>query len=120
VPDSAHVQNNAGVINALAGRFGFSFQQVTVTAEMARNIDKYFDMFGYATNRVKTPNISDASKRRPHWNYVKLQNANITPSRSAADGIPGEAKAAIEAIYNNGITFWNNISEIGNYSFINK
>lgn len=120
VPDSAHVQNNAGVINALAGRFGFSFQQVTVTAEMARNIDKYFDMFGYATNRVKTPNISDASKRRPHWNYVKLQNANITPSRSAADGLPGDAKAAIEAIYNNGITFWNNISEIGNYSFINK
>lgn len=120
VPDSAHVQNNAGVINALAGRFGFSFQQVTVTAEMARNIDKYFDMFGYATNRVKTPNISDASKRRPHWNYVKLQNANITPSRSAGDGIPGDAKAAIEAIYNNGITFWNNISEIGNYSFINK
>lgn len=120
VPDSAHVQNNAGVINALAGRFGFSFQQVTVTAEMARNIDKYFDMFGYATNKVKTPNISDASKRRPHWNYVKLQNANITPSRSAADGIPGDAKAAIEAIYNNGITFWNNISEIGNYSFINK
>lgn len=120
VPDSAHVQNNAGVINALAGRFGFSFQQVTVTAEMARNIDKYFDMFGYATNRVKTPNISDASKRRPHWNYVKLQNANITPSRSAADGIPGDAKAAIEAIYNNGITFWNNISEIGDYSFINK
>ena len=120
VPDSAHVQNNAGVINALAGRFGFSFQQVTITAEMARNIDKYFDMFGYATNRVKIPNISDASKRRPHWNYVKLQNANITPSRSAADGIPGDAKDAIEAIYNNGITFWNNISEIGNYSFINK
>lgn len=120
VPDSAHVQNNAGVINALAGRFGFSFQQVSVTAEMARNIDKYFDMFGYATNRVKIPNMSDASKRRPHWNYVKLQNANITPNRSAADGLPGDAKAAIEAIYNNGITFWNNISEIGDYSFINK
>ena len=78
-------------------------------------------MFGYATNKVKTPNRNS----RPHWNYVKTRGCVLHSGRVAADGtltggLPADDMAKINAIYDNGITFWKNGSEVGDYSLNNK
>ena len=101
--------NNGGA-NIAATKQSFFWGRCSVTAEYARMIDEYFTMFGYATNRVKKPNIGT----RPHWNYVKTLGCTITGS------IPGDDARKICNIYNTGITFWKNGSEVGDYSLDNS
>ena len=76
----------------------------------AKVIDGFFDMFGYATNEVKIPNINS----RPHWNYVKTNGCIIRGS------IPADEISRIESIFDHGITFWKSASEVGNYSLDNS
>ena len=109
-PDSCTVQDNSPIINLLKDRFGFCMYDIGVTGEMAEVIDEYFDVYGYATNRVKTPNFVGAY-RRPIWNYVKLQKVCMNTER-----LPAEAQAEIENIYKKGITFWETMALVGDYS----
>ena len=81
-----------------------------VSAEYAKVIDDYFDMYGYATRSVKVPNRS----ARPHWNYVKT-NGCVLSGNAPADDV-----RKICSIYDDGITFWKNPSEVGNYSLDNS
>lgn len=110
LPPTAKGNTGTGALNINSGVFGFSLYYCTIRAEYAKIIDDYFDMFGYAVNRLKVPNRNS----RPHWNFVKTTNCVITGS------IPADDASAICKIYNNGITFWKNGSEIGDYSLNNK
>ena len=95
----------------VANRYhGFWLKQMCVSNSNARMIDDFFDMFGYATNRIKIPNRTV----RPHWNYVKT-NGCVVMGNAPADDV-----RAICQIYDNGITFWKNASEVGNYSLNNS
>lgn len=108
-PDQAHGGGGSTTLAAsLLLDFGFYAKQIR--PEFARIIDDFFDMFGYATNRVKVPNRNS----RPHWNYVKTIGCVITGS------VPSDDMNSICSIYNNGITFWKNGSEVGNYSLDNR
>lgn len=88
----------------------FAFMHMHIRSEFAEIIDEYWDVYGYPTHRVKLPNIST----RPHWNYVKTIDVNIVGS------VPADDMAKIKACYNNGITFWRNGGEVGNYSLDNS
>ena len=101
---------NSGTIDVATRTKDFYFRQMQISAEYARIIDDYFDMFGYATRRVKIPNRSV----RPHWNYVKTNGCVLTGNAPADD------VRKICSIYDNGITFWKNPSEVGNYSLNNS
>lgn len=102
--------SGASYTNYTRNTVGFMFYKYKIRREFAEIIDGYFDMFGYATNRVKIPNRSS----RPHWNYVKTVGCVLTGS------IPADDTAKICAIYDKGITFWKKGSEVGNYSLDNK
>lgn len=89
---------------------GYSLYKRSIKEEYAKIIDGYFDMFGYKVCRVKTPN---KAHRGRYW-YTKTIDVNI-------DGaIPNKDLQKIKEAYNNGITFWRNGSEIGNYSLSNN
>ena len=102
---------------------GGIFYSEGVTAEKARIIDDYFSMYGYATNRVKQPNIFAYFRNtsgyyiRPNWNYIKTNGAIVHPRTGY--GLPAEAEKKISEIIDKGITFWNDESNIGNYSLSN-
>lgn len=102
--------SNTGNLNNRNALNNFIFSRVSVNRNQAHIIDDYFTMFGYACNLVKKPNISS----RPHWNYVKTVGCQINSS------IPNIFANAIRSIYDNGITFWKNASEIGDYSLNNS
>lgn len=118
------VYNNASndTLRAIASTFRIQIQRKTVTREYAQMIDDYFSMFGYASHRVKYPYIRQYSKDslRPHWNFIKTQGCIIHSSRTLGKGIPAEAEAQISKIYDNGITFWMDGNEVGDYSLDNS
>lgn len=89
---------------------GFQFYYAYIKREFAVIIDNFFDLYGYATNTVKIPNLNS----RPHWNYVKTQNCNIYGN------IPVTHLSKIKTIFNNGITLWKNGDNIGNYTLDNR
>lgn len=113
-PDNANVQKNTALINVLTGHFGFTYYDMAIAGEMAEIIDSYFDMYGYACHKVKVPNFIGAN-RRPIWNYIKMQNAFIK-SQTGDRGLPEAAQTAIQGVFNNGITLWNDITQVGNYN----
>ena len=108
-PDRMEGSAAAGDIMSVAGNNGFYSYCRCIQPEYARIIDDYFDMYGYAINRVKVPDRSS----RPSWNYVKTKDAVITGT------CPVDDMAKIRAIYDRGLTFWHG-DYVGDYSRSNK
>lgn len=108
-PNQSHTSGST-LSYALADILDFGFMKKHIRAEFAKIIDDYFNMFGYATHRVKVPNINV----RPHWTYTKTLGCVVEGS------LPADDMRKICNIYNNGITHWVNPSEIGNYSLDNS
>lgn len=108
--DTTRGNVNSGNADVSIGTKNFYCGQVSVSKQYAKMIDDYFTRFGYATNGLKVPNRSS----RPHWNYVKTVDATLTGS------LPADDMQKIVGIYNDGITFWKNGDEIGDYSLDNS
>ena len=103
-PPQVHGNSN-GNLTYQAGQMTFCWYHKQIKTEYAAIIDKFFDMYGYKTNRVGTPNLT----ARPRYSYVKTIGCSI-------DGmIPGDMKAAIEGIFDKGIRFWMPYASFGNY-----
>lgn len=100
---------STGGIDVATRTKNFYFRRMQVTLEMAKVIDDYFDVYGYACRRVKVPNI----KSRPHWNYVKTRDCVIRGNA------PVDDIKKIASIYDNGVTFWKSAREVGDYSLDN-
>lgn len=91
------------------GYGGFYTCDRVCKSQCAAVIDEFFDMFGYATDRVKVPETFS----RKSWNYVKCVNSAIYGSA------PADQLAMINQIYNAGVTFWHT-DDIGNYKLDNS
>lgn len=94
-PRQSHGASGGSALFA-AGLKDFAFMHMSIRKEFAEIIDGYFDMYGYATHKVKVPNITG----RPSWNYVKTQESKIVGS------VPFEDIEKIRSIFNSGVTFW--------------
>lgn len=88
---------------------GFDIRNKSITAEYAKSIDDYFDMYGYRVDVVKVPNISG----RQSWNYVQTIGAIVTGNA------PLYAKEGFRGLLNRGIRFWHN-TDVGNYNLPNN
>lgn len=107
--DSKGNFNNGGVASG-AKINQFYIGRKCCKSQFARVIDDFFTRFGYATNQLKVPNRNS----RPHWNYVQTVDCTLSGT------VPADDLRTICDIYNNGITFWKNGSEVGNYSLDNS
>lgn len=106
---------SAGNFNSSNANFSRFVQQFyggrcSITAQYARRIDDFFTMFGYAIGRVMTPNRT----ARPHWTYIQTVDCKITGS------VPVDDMDRIKRVYDSGVTWWRNGSEVGNYSLDNS
>lgn len=110
LPQQAHGSNNGSILSAI-GLMTIGVMKKHIREEYARIIDDYFTAYGYATHRVKIPNISV----RPHWTYTKTIGSNVVSKTCSNNDV-----TLINTIFDNGITFWKNASEIGNYSLDNS
>lgn len=106
----------ANLADVASGNLDFYFKTVQPTSEGAKIIDTFFSMYGYATNRVKIPNIVNYSTCRPNWNYIKATNCNFHWfNRPKGTSVPQKYMRKIISIFANGITFWKNPNNVGNY-----
>ncbi len=109
MPDQAKGNTNVGDLNYTAHKNKFTFIPLSIRTQYAQIIDDYFDMFGYKTNRLKTPNVA----HRENWWYIKTINANITGN------VPNDDINKIKEAYDNGITYWRTPGNFLDYSVSN-
>ena len=106
MPPSLEGNLNGGDVNFSLGLHNPKLYFMSIKAEFAEKIDKFFDAFGYKVNKFKVPNTDH---KKNYW-YTKTIDVNI-------DGaIPNKDLDKIKDCYNNGITFWRNPEYIGQYS----
>lgn len=74
-------------------------------------IDDFFTAYGYAVNRIATPEYHN----RANHNYLKTNNVLVI----ATGGIPQEDYKRICQIFDEGVTFWHNPGTYGNYNVNN-
>lgn len=91
-------------------KLNFLFLHKHIRSEFVTIIDDFFNMFGYATHKVKIPNRNV----RPHWTYVKTNGCVVHGS------VPADAMRNICKIYDRGVTFWKNGAEVGQYHLDNS
>lgn len=104
-PKPAHGHMNNDIFNMQNGIAGYSCYQMTIKREYAIIIDEYFSRFGYACHQIKVPNIHV----RQNWTYTKTIGCEINGS------LPSDDITKIKSIFDNGITFWSDGMNIGNY-----
>lgn len=88
---------------------GFTVYEKFIKREYAERIDAYFDKYGYAQRTMYVPE----RQNRKHWSYLKTVGCNIKGNINNTDLV------TIKTIYDNGITTWNNLEEVGNYALDN-
>lgn len=89
---------------------GFWFKNMSMRHENAKIADDFLSMFGYATNKLKVPNITS----RKEWNYLQTSSINLYGS------VPNDASSELSEIYNRGLRFWHNPKHVGDYSLDNS
>lgn len=102
-------QGTGPMFGFLTKQLSFNLYKMSIKPELAARIDSFFDMFGYATNLVKVPNMEG----RESWNYVKTRDVIITGS------LPVEAMDSVKAMFNRGVRFWHG-DFVGQYKRSNK
>lgn len=85
------------------------FNRMCCQRQFAERIDHFFDVYGYTTQRVKTPDRSS----RPHVNYCKTRDAQFQGT------VPADAMDRINRVWNQGI-WWFHDDNIGDFSIANK
>lgn len=87
------------------GMHGFVFRRQCPDLDTLEKIDTFFDMFGYAVNKVKMPNL----QTRQCWNYVQLDTPCIVGS------VPVQGMNRIKQAFSDGIRLWH-VDEVGEYN----
>lgn len=101
---------NSGDVNVKLDKNTFTLIKRNIKQQFARKIDSYFNMYGYATNELKLPNLNN----RSNWNFVKTINCNILGD------IPQKDIEEIKTMFNNGLTLWHNPNTFLDYSQSNN
>lgn len=100
-----NIGNGGGNLQYQAGNMTFMYCKKHIRPQFAKIIDSFFDMYGYATHRVGTPNLN----ARPCYSYVKTVGASI-------DGdLPVDDVEEIERIFDRGVRFWKTSATFGSF-----
>lgn len=88
-------------------RCAFNWYTMAIKPEQARVIDDFFTRYGYAQNKLKRP---DRHNPRTPYHYVKTFNCSVNGL------VPAVYEKQICQIMDNGVTWWNSPSSVGNYN----
>lgn len=108
MPDQTRGRSESDIMMQSGLKY-FWFRKMSITKNYAMMIDNFFDMYGYAIRQHGVPNMN----ARPNWTYVKTIGCLVEGA------IPADDASMIEDIFNKGIRFWKNHTNIGNYSLNN-
>lgn len=107
--NSNGVINSAQIMNAISKLcFTVTFQRLSY--EQFKQIDNYFDKFGYAINDFKAVNYNN----RSNFDYIETSQVVI-------DGdVPEDDMNTIKNIFNSGVRIWHNTTNFLNFNVANN
>lgn len=105
--------SQGGSVDVAARGKAIYFKAMSITRQYAERIDGFFDKYGYAQDSFAVPNRT----ARPSYTYIKTKECNI---KSANGGVPADSLKKIKEIYNKGITFWQSLNNVGDYTQENR
>lgn len=108
--DTVVGRSGGSVINQAMQLYMFTVEYQTISADVAKRIDDYFTIYGYAQNCIQYVNTSNP---RFPWHFVKIGQREII---GTANRVPKKAFEDINNAYRAGLTFWGDNSQIGNYN----
>ena len=124
-PPQNYTVFNSDFMNVGIKKVGFTIKLKSIKAQFAKIIDDYFTAYGYKISEIKTPNVfmkllDGNVKIRPKFNYLKTANCLVkTLSIDGGKMCDSNTLNAMADIFNNGITFWSDIENMGDYSLYN-
>lgn len=105
-PNQANGTYNSANIMLSLEKLCFTVCYYRLSYEQFKQIDNYFDKFGYAINDFKAVNYHN----RPNYDYIETSQVII-------DGdVPEDDMNAIKNIFNSGVRIWHDTSTFLNYS----
>ena len=110
LPNTAHGNAMCDGLNYARNTAGFIFRQWGLSEEYAKLVDEYFDKYGYAQRTMYTPKRLN----RKHYSYLKTTGCNIVGKMNNSDIL------TIKGIYDNGITTWDTLENVGHYEINNS
>lgn len=109
--NTARGNANAGDVSFSQNLIRFKIMHMRPKLEYLQIIDDYFSRFGYATNRVKEPNITG----RQNFNYVEIGYRE----EIGYGEVPAIFMNNINNACRRGVTIWHNHLNLGNYNIDN-
>lgn len=105
-------------VNISSRAIGFHCIHARAIDECLAAADDYFDLFGYKVCRHGMP----ATNNRKGWTYTKTVGAICLPTQASGRlrSVPADDARKIEQIFDNGVRWWVNGDNIGNYSIDNS
>ena len=119
MPDKITGSLSFSALRNVLSTYKFTFEQMNVYLPAAARIDHYFDLYGYAIDDLKIPNVKDPNVTlRPCWNYIKTNGAVILPASNvgSANSMTVDELQRIKEIFDKGVRFWMNPAKVGQYS----
>lgn len=111
-PNKYHAGSpKSSLLNAM-GKHDFDYYYRTIKRHFAESVDDFFTMYGYQTNRVKYPNVTEPWLR--DFYYTETIDVNISGN------IPNEDMKVLKAMFNNGVTFWRDSAKMYDYTIDNS
>ena len=110
--NTARGNANAGDVSFSQNLIRFKIMHMRPKLEYLQIIDDYFSRFGYATNRVKEPNITG----RQNFNYVEIGSSE----EIGYGEVPAIFMNNINNACRRGVTIWHNHLNLGNYNIDNN
>lgn len=114
IPNTAHGNAMCDGLNWAEHVAGFALLQESIKPEYAQIIDNYFTAYGYAQNKLMKGSELDNRINRPHYTYIRTVGANITGEMNQQD------ITVLRSIYDNGVTIWDTLEDVGNYDLDNQ
>lgn len=87
----------------------FTFENIHMDIDYAMRADDFLTRFGYAQNKIDYPNLH----ARQNFTYMKISDLNVSGD------MPNDVRAKLKEIFMNGITFWEDVNNVGNYKVDN-
>lgn len=115
VPNTFSGNTNGGDVSTAGNMNNIYIWKMSITSQFAQILDYYFDLYGYKTNKIKTPNITG----RSYWNYVQIADQECIVYSNKTISVPTKSMEIINNVYRRGVTIWHNHDNIGNYSLNN-
>ena len=101
---------NANNILQMNQKLNFSVMFQRVCFEQFKQIDNYFDKFGYAINDFKPVNYNN----RSNFDYIETSQVLIEGD------VPEDDMNTIKSIFNNGVRIWHKPDTFLNFSVANN